>query len=102
MAKEIVTLNYEGHYGYVEFDGDSKNLTVHIPEHSEMETKVREFLTTPQTMDIPKVDNIREFQTVTLTATDSIDVFKIVLTRLWVNTQVLVEWSMPPRATEKL
>ena len=30
MAMETVTLNYEGHYGYVEFDEATKQLNIYI------------------------------------------------------------------------
>lgn len=102
MATECVTLNYNGNYGYVEYTEESKGLAICIPNSPEKEQEVEKFLTTPQTMDIPSKDSIREFETVTLTGTDNVRVFGIVLTRLWVNTGVLVEWSMPPRAVEEL
>lgn len=102
MATECITLNYEGNYGYVEFNDETKELHIFIPNSSAMEQTVREYLTTPQTMDIPGKNGIREFETVTLHALDSVEVFKIVMTRLWVNTQVLVEWSIPPKAMDNL
>ena len=60
------------------------------------------FLSVPHTMDIPQKEILSEFQTVTINAKDSLGDFKQTLTRLWVNTGVLVEWSMPPFAMDSL
>ena len=61
-----------------------------------------DFLSVPHTMDIPQKEILSEFQTVTINAKDSLGDFKQTLTRLWVNTGVLVEWSMPPFAMDSL
>ena len=47
-------------------------------------------------------DTVRQFVTKTLDPLENLDNFKICLTRLWFNTDVLVEWSMPPGMTENL
>ena len=39
---------------------------------------------------------------IVLVVAEAISNFKICLTRLWFNTDVLVEWSMPPGMTENL
>lgn len=102
MAKNNFTINYEGHYGTVCYDDETKEITAQIPDNDDVAKKVVEFLSVPHTMDIPKKDIIREFQTVTINAKDSLEDFKQTLTRLWVNTGVLVEWSMPPFAMDNL
>jgi hypothetical protein len=102
MATETITLNYKGCYGYVEFNDETKKLDIQIPDHEDIVQKVREYLTTPHTMDVPGDKGLCEFETVTVNAMESISQFKLALTRLWVNTEVLVEWSMPPHMVENL
>jgi len=53
MAVKTITLNYLGNYGFVEFNDETKELNIQIPNHAEMAQKVREYLTAPHTMDIP-------------------------------------------------
>ena len=98
--KHSITLNADGHYGVASYDEETKEYTISIPGAAEAEQRVLAFLAKPLTMDIP-TDNIREFQTVTLLAQDSVENFRWVLTRLWVDTKVLVEWSMPPALVDK-
>ena len=52
--------------------------------------------------DVQEGDTVRQFVTKTLDPLENLDNFKICLTRLWFNTDVLVEWSMPPGMTENL
>ena len=102
MAKNEFTINYEGHYGVVCYDDETKEITARIPDNDAMAEKVVEFLSEPHTMDVPQKDIISEFQTITINPKDSLLDFKQTLTRLWVNTGVLVEWSMPPFAMDNL
>jgi len=104
MSKSRYTLNFEGNYGYVEFDDETKNIEIKLGGDGAAAAKarVRTFLTQPQTMDIPGKKGLQEFETKTLLATDDAETFRIVLTRLWVNTNVLVEWSMPPGGVDNL
>ena len=88
MSKFAVTLNYHGNYGYVEYDSENK--------------KVEKFLNEKLTLDVQEGDTVRQFVTKTLDPLENLDNFKICLTRLWFNTDVLVEWSMPPGMTENL
>ena len=102
MAKNNFTINYEGHYGVVCYDDETKEITAQIPDNDAIAQKVVDFLSVPHNMDIPQKEILSEFQTVTINAKDSLGDFKQTLTRLWVNTGVLVEWSMPPFAMDSL
>lgn len=101
MDKFIVTLNHHAHYGYVEYDPAAKtaNVVLGVPE---AKAKVEEFLSKPLTLDLPEGETIRQFVTKTLMPLDSLENFKVCLGRLWVNTGVRVEWSMPPGAMDNL
>lgn len=101
MSKFTVTLNYNCNYGYVEYDEDSKTAVVTI-DHAEAKALVEKFLSAPVTLDVPVGEGIRNFETRVLDPLASIDNFKTCMTRLWVHTQVRVEWSMPPGMAEKL
>ena len=102
MAKHKVTLNAHCSYGYVEYDDDTKKITVSIPGNLAAQKRVEDYLGMPQTMDVPGKQGIREFETVTLNAVDNYEDFGVVLTRLWVNADVRVEWSMPPGMADNL
>ena len=45
-------------------------------------------------------ETIRDFREVTLRPLESLESFQQCLTRLWVATDVRVEWSMPPGLAE--
>ena len=101
MEKFVVTLNHHAHYGYVEYDPAAKTAEVHL-DVPEAKAKVEEFLQKPLTLDLPEGDTIRQFVTKTLMPLDSLENFKACLGRLWFNTDVRVEWSMPPAAMDNL
>lgn len=102
MGKFKVTLNSHCHYGYAEYDEDTKTAKVEIEGAPEAVARVEEFLSKPQTLDLPGEHGIREFETFTLDPLASLQNFKTVMTRLWVATDVRVEWSMPPGMADKL
>lgn len=101
MNTFAVTLNYNCNYGFVEYNAESKTAVVNLPV-AEAEAAVEKFLATPLTLDIPQGETIRDFVTTTLEPLSSLDSFKVCLTRLWGQTGVRVEWSMPPGLAEKL
>ena len=43
-----------------------------------------------------------EIAEITITGADNYEDFGVVLTRLWVNADVRVEWSMPPGMADNL
>lgn len=96
-----VTLNYDCHYGYVEYDEENKKAIVTLPI-LEAKEAVEKFLAAPLTLDIPQGETIRDFVTKTLDPLSSLENFKTCLTRLWGKTGVRVEWSMPPGMAENL
>lgn len=102
MTKHKITLNSHCNYGYVEYDNETKKIIVSIPGDLAAQKRVEEYLSKPQTMDVPGAKSIREFKTVTLNAADNFEDFGVVLTRLWVNADVRVEWSMPPGMADNL
>ena len=97
MSNYAVTLNYNCHYGYVEYNEADKTAVVTLPEAvAEAKAAVEKYLVTPLSLDVPQGDTIRDFATITLEPLSSMEAFQVALTRLWGKTGVRVEWSMPP------
>ena len=94
MKKYAVTLNYNCTYGFVTYDEETKT--------AEAKKLVEDFLAKPLTLEVPDGDDIRTFVEVTLDPLSSLENFKTCMTRLWVNTLVRVEWSMPAGLAETL
>lgn len=101
MSTFSVTLNYNCHYGYVEYNDVTKAAAVTLPV-AEAKAAVEKFLASPLTLDLPQGETIRDFVTKTLQPLESLESFKLCLTRLWGKTGVRVEWSMPPVMAENL
>lgn len=101
MSMFTVTLNYHGNYGYVEYDSENKQAEV-VLSVPEAKAKVEKFLSEKLTLDVQEGDTVCQFVTKTLEPLASLENFKICLTRLWFNTDVSVEWSMPPGMMENL
>ena len=101
MSTFSVTLNYNCNYGFVEYNEASKTATVTLPVE-EAKQAVDKFLATPLTLDVPQGDTLRDFVTKTMEPRASLENFKVCLTRLWGQTGVRVEWSMPPGLAERL
>lgn len=101
MSTFSVTLNYNCHYGYVKYNNVTKAAAVILPV-AEAKAAVENFLVSPLTLDLPQGETIRDFVTKTLQPLESMESFKLCLTRLWGKTGVRVEWSMPPGMAENL
>jgi hypothetical protein len=103
MALQSVTLNFHGHYGYLDYNEENGKITVHIEGQEAAEQAVLDFLAKPLTISVPCDEACTyHFHKVTFQANENWESCKQVLSRLWVNTGVLVEWSMPPRMVENL
>lgn len=94
MSVFSVTLNYHCHYGYVDYNSEAKTVAVVLDEQA-AKKRVEDFFQKPLTLDVQEGNEVRNFVTKTLEPLASLENFKNCLTRLWVETDVLVEWSMP-------
>lgn len=97
MAIKSVTLNYNGHYGALDYNEETKELTVTIKGETQIEQKVMDFLAAPHKMEVPIDACTYHFEERTFLARDSWKDCQQVLTRLWVNTGVFggVEHAAP-------
>ena len=53
MGKFKVTLNWQCHYGYAEYDEETKTAEVVIDGAPEAVASVKDYLSKPHTMDLP-------------------------------------------------
>lgn len=53
MAVQSVTLNYNGHYGYLDYNEETHEMTVFIPDEEAAAQKVRDFLQGPRKLQVP-------------------------------------------------
>jgi len=101
MEKYSVTINYHGRYGVLTYDPETKEPTIELGL-PEQEARVSEYLHTEQHFEIPGGETIRDFKAVDLYPLADTESFKLCLTRMWVATDVRVEWSMPVGMVESL
>lgn len=101
MEKFLVTINHKGQYGYIEYDLATKELVVNHDDQAVVE-KVTKFLSAPVELNIPMGETIRNFEHVTVEPLANLDSLEKTLGVLWVNTEVRVEWSIPPKMMETL
>lgn len=101
MSTYTVALNYQANYGYVEYDEATKTAKVTLSVE-EAKAAAENFFRTPLTLNVPNGETIRDFETITIDPLADMKSFKLALTRLWVNTGVRVEWSLPPGLGETI
>lgn len=101
MGKYTVTINYHGHYGYIEYDPETKAAEVHL-DMAEPRAAVEKYLREPHTFLVPGTKDIRDFSEATLNPLDSTESLELCLTQMWDQIDVRVEWSMPPGMAENL
>ena len=100
MSKYAVTINFHAHYGYIEYDPDTKTAVVTLHGADAAKAAVEKFLSEEHTFSVACGKTIRDFKQVTLHPLESLESFQQCLPRLWVATDVRVEWSMPPGMAE--
>ncbi len=90
-----VTLCYNQQYGYVSYDEATKKATVVLADPVAKKA-VEDFLARPLELELATGSTIRDFSRERLEPLASLENFKNCLTRLWGETEVMVEWSLPP------
>jgi PleD family two-component response regulator len=88
-----VTIHYNNDYGYVEYSPATKSVKVVLDDDSKREV-VEKYLTTEQTIQNAQT-GLLDFVEVTAVPSDSLEMMKLALTRMWGKTGVLVDWSHP-------
>ena len=88
-----VAISYGENLGYVEFDEATKKINVVIDDEI-AKRKAEEFLSQVHEIKIPH-KTLLDFTTEKINPQADAESLKIVLTRLWENTGVHVDWSRP-------
>lgn len=88
-----VAIHYDNDCGYIEYDIDTKKIKVVLDDTARRKA-VEAYLAGRHVLRQAQ-QNLTEFKESTAQATENLAAFKQVLTKLWVNTDVLVDWSRP-------
>ena len=78
--------------GVLSYDTDTKTVTVDLPEQ-EWVDKVRAYLN--EERPIENATGLDTYERVQVKPLDSLDNFKLALTRMWEAIDVQVDWSRP-------
>ena len=89
-----VTFNINDVYGYIAYDDTKHSIEVSFSDTA-VADKINTFLTTEQQINMPSANNVSDFSFKSYLATNSMQDFQTVLTRLWENLGVHVDWSLP-------
>lgn len=93
MDKFKVAIRYNDQYGRIEYNPDTKEVTVLHPD----ETACREamaYLTTRKKIRTAQ-DDLLNFIELDMLPTDNVENLKLALTRMWEKNEVFVDWSRP-------
>lgn len=96
MNEEIfkVVLHTDGGaYGWVEYNGGQHSITVSLSDEVKKKA-VEDYLNSRHTIKTAQQD-LRAFKEVDVLPADSLENFKLALTRMWESTGVYVAWSRP-------
>lgn len=88
-----VAIHVGNSYGRIEYDPVSKTAKV-ILDNETKRKEVESFLNRPQTM-LQAQKSLLDFRSVEINPLETLDSLKLALTKLWINTEVLVDWSRP-------
>jgi len=88
-----VTIHFNKDYGYIEYNPTTKAIKVVLDNPVKREL-VEKYLATKHFINRSQ-QGLRDFIKVEVVPTESLDMLKLALTRLWEQTGVLVDWSHP-------
>ena len=79
--------------GWVEYDTEAKTVKVFLDDAKAV-ADAEKFLSEKHIIDIPH-ETLRDFSKEEIDPLANLESFQLVLTRLWENTDVQVDWSRP-------
>ena len=88
-----VAIHYDNDLGYIEYGETSRKIKV-VLNNSAKKTEVENFLGKRQVIRVTQ-NGLRDFVESTVQPAESLAALKYVLTNLWKNTEVYVDWSRP-------
>lgn len=90
---KVVIHTYTGTFGWVAYDGSQHKITVSLDDKDKKEA-VENYLSSRHVIRTAQGD-LRAFKEVDILPADSLENFKLALTRMWEATGVCVAWSRP-------
>ena len=96
MTKKIYkfVIHFAAVYGQIEYDAEQKSFRVQL-DHDGYRQAVEKYLTQMHEIQVADGDDLRTFHARKIVPVESLDDFKLALTRLWQHTGVYVDWSRP-------
>ena len=88
-----VAVSCRGAIGWVEYDTEAKTVKVFLSDEKAV-ADAEKFLSEKHKINIPK-DSLLDFVEKEIDPLADVESFQTVLTRLWENTEVHVDWSRP-------
>lgn len=92
-ANYRVAISYQKDLGYIEYDAETKKITVHLA-NAEGKKLAEDYLKISHDIRVPH-KTLMDFTTVTVNPAADEESLKLALTRLWNETKVQVDWSRP-------
>ncbi|HWR30742.1 MAG TPA: hypothetical protein VN631_13025 [Negativicutes bacterium] len=89
-----VVIHFAAEYGQVEFDAVNKTVRVTLSD-AVKKTAVEKYLSEPHVIQNADGNDLYTFHAKSLVPTESLESFKLALTRLWHHTGIYVDWSRP-------
>lgn len=89
-----VAIDFEEHNGHVDYNLTNRSVQV-VLTNEQKRQEVEAYLQQEHTIRVPQPGSLLEFSEVTVHPTDSLDTFKLALTRMWSGLGVAVQWSRP-------
>jgi hypothetical protein len=88
-----VAIHYNEDLGYIEYDLAAKKINITLP-NSKMKAIAEEYFAKPHEISVPH-ETLRDFTKTVINPSNSLEEFKLALTRLWGTTEIHVDWSRP-------
>lgn len=89
-----VSINVGDNWGYVQYDQQTQEISVVFPIE-QIRSKILDYLNQAHTINTPAPGSIIDFRPGEYLAKESLHSFQTVLTRMWNNIHVHVNWSIP-------
>jgi hypothetical protein len=89
-----VSIHFDAVYGQLEYDTIEKTSRVVLDDAGKKQA-VEKYLSESHVIEDADGTDLRTFHAKKLIPTDSLESFKLALTRLWHHTGVYVDWSRP-------
>lgn len=88
-----VAVSYNNALGYVEYDGEKKEIKVTLGDE-EGRKKAEEYLAKTHEINVPQ-ETIRDFKLEVIDPKADVRSFQLAMTKIWEATGVYVDWSRP-------